>query len=161
MKEHLLTILERNAALSIEELAIRLNSSEDAVRAAIKDLTAERKIIGYKAILPEVCDKNTNIVQALIEVKVTPRREGGFDTTAKRIARFSEVTDLALVSGSCDLLVTVRGESLQEVAAFISEKLATIDGVISTTTTFQLKQYKVSGKLLEDSEKAERLIVCP
>ena len=87
--------------------------------------------------------------------------EGGFDTTAKRIARFSEVTDLALVSGSCDLLVTVRGNSLQEVAAFISEKLATIDGVISTATTFQLKQYKVSGKLLENSETVERLAVCP
>lgn len=161
MKERLLNILERDAALSINELAIRLNCSEEAVRTAIRELTAERRIIGYKAILPEVCTLDNNIVQALIEVKVTPHREGGFDTTAKRIARFSEVTDLALVSGSCDLLVTVRGNSLQEVAAFISEKLATIDGVISTATTFQLKQYKVSGKLLENSETVERLAVCP
>ena len=159
MKEHLLNILERDAALSIEELAVRLNSSEENVRAALKELIAEHKIVGYKAILPEITSKN--VVQALIEVKVAPRREGGFDTTAQRIARFTEVTDLALVSGACDLLVTVRGNSLQEVAAFISEKLATIDGVISTATTFQLKQYKVSGKLLEKSEKAERLAVCP
>lgn len=160
MKEHLLNILERDAALSIEELAVRLNSTEDAVRAAIKELISERKIIGYKAILPEVCGKD-NSVQALIEVKVTPKREGGFDSTAKRIARFPEVTDLSLVSGSCDLLVNVRGESLQEVAAFIAEKLSTIEGVISTATTFQLKQYKVSGRLLEESEKSERLAVCP
>ena len=159
MKEHLLNILERDAALSIEELAVRLNSSEESVLAALKELIAEHKIVGYKAILPEIT--NNNVVQALIEVKVAPRREGGFDTTAQRIARFSEVTDLALVSGACDLLVTVRGNSLQEVAAFISEKLATIDGVISTATTFQLKQYKVSGKLLENGEKAERLAVCP
>ena len=159
MKEHLLNILERDAALSIEELAVRLNSSEENVRAALKELIAEHKIVGYKAILPEITSKN--VVQALIEVKVAPRREGGFDTTAQRIARFTEVTDLALVSGACDLLVTVRGDSLQEVAAFISEKLATIDGVISTATTFQLKQYKVSGKLLENGEKAERLAVCP
>ena len=159
MKDHLLNILERNAALSIEELSIRLNSSEESVLAALKELIAEHKIVGYKAILPEIT--NNNVVQALIEVKVAPRREGGFDTTAQRIARFSEVTDLALVSGACDLLVTVRGDSLQEVAAFISEKLATIDGVISTATTFQLKQYKVSGKLLENGEKAERLAVCP
>ena len=118
MKDHLLNILERNAALSIEELSIRLNSSEESVLAALKELIAEHKIVGYKAILPEIT--NNNVVQALIEVKVAPRREGGFDTTAQRIARFSEVTDLALVSGTCDLLVTVRGDSLQEVAAFIS-----------------------------------------
>ena len=100
-------------------------------------------------------------MEAVIEVKIAPRREGGFDTPAKRIARFPEVTDLSLVSGSCDLLVMVKGNSLHEVAAFVAEKLATTDGVISTATTFQLKKYKVSGRLLEDSETAERLIVCP
>ncbi len=160
MKEHLLNILERNAALSIDELAVRLNSDAESVRVAINELIADRKILGYKAILPEVCGP-TRQVQAIIEVKVAPRREGGFDTPAKRIARFPEVTDLALVSGSCDLLVNVRGDSLQEVAAFIAEKLATIDGVMATATTFQLKQYKVSGRLLEDVEQNERLAVCP
>ena len=160
MKNRLLAILERDATLSIEELAIRLNCNADSVRNAMHELIADRKIIGYKAILPEVCGP-TKQVQALIEVKIAPRREGGFDTPAKRIARFPEVTDLALVSGSCDLFVSVRGESLQEVAAFIAEKLATIDGVIATSTTFQLKQYKVSGRLLEDNESNERLAVCP
>ena len=160
MKKHLLDILERDAVLSIEELAVRLNTTEDEVRNLMRELIAERKLIGYKAILPETGSTGLP-VQALIEVKVTPRRDRGFDTTAKRIARFSEVTDLCLVSGSCDLLVTVRGESLQEVAAFIAEKLATIEGVMSTSTTFQLKQYKVSGRLLEDSEQVERLAVAP
>ena len=159
MKKRLLNILERDASLSINSLATRLNCSEDAVRLLINELIAERQIIGYKAILPE--SNTAETVEAVIEVKIAPRREGGFDTPAKRIARFPEVTDLALVSGSCDLLVMVKGKSLHEVAAFVAEKLATIDGVISTATTFQLKKYKVSGRLLEDSETAERLIVCP
>ena len=159
MKKRLLNILERDASLSINSLATRLNCSEDAVRLLINELIAERQIIGYKAILPE--NNTAETVEAVIEVKIAPRREGGFDTPAKRIARFPEVTDLALVSGSCDLLVMVKGKSLHEVAAFVAEKLATIDGVISTATTFQLKKYKVSGRLLEEGENTERLAVCP
>jgi DNA-binding Lrp family transcriptional regulator len=159
MKKRLLNILERDATLSIESLATRLNCSEDAVRLMLSELIADRQIIGYKAILP--ANSNPDTVEALIEVKIAPRREGGFDTPAKRIARFPEVTDLSLVSGSCDLLVMVKGSSLHEVAAFVAEKLATTDGVISTATTFQLKKYKVSGRLLEDSETTERLAVCP
>lgn len=159
MKKRLLNILERDASLSIASLATRLNCSEDAVRLLINELIADRQIIGYKAILPESDTSDT--VEAMIEVKVAPRREGGFDTPAKRIARFPEVTDLSLVSGSCDLFVMVKGSSLHEVAAFVAEKLATIDGVISTATTFQLKKYKVSGRLLEDTEATERLAICP
>lgn len=159
MKKRLLDILERDATLSIASLAVRLNCSEDAVRILMNELIADRQIIGYKAILPESSTSDT--VEALIEVKIAPRREGGFDTPAKRIARFPEVTDLALVSGSCDLFVMVKGSSLHEIAAFVAEKLATIDGVISTATTFQLKKYKVSGRLLEETETAERLAVCP
>ena len=159
MKKRLLNILSRDASLSISSLATRLNCSEDAVRLLMNELIADRQIIGYKAILPENNSEDT--VEALIEVKIAPRREGGFDTPAKRIARFPEVTDLSLVSGSCDLLVMVKGSSLHEVAAFVAEKLATTDGVISTATTFQLKKYKVSGRLLEESETAERLAVCP
>lgn len=159
MKKRLLDILERDASLSIANLATRLDCSEDAVRLLINELIADRQIIGYKAILPESNSPDT--VEAMIEVKIAPRREGGFDTPAKRIARFPEVTDLSLVSGSCDLFVMVKGSSLHEVAAFVAEKLATIDGVISTATTFQLKKYKVSGRLLEDTEATERLAVCP
>ena len=160
MKEQLLKLLSRNAALSIDDMATRLNTTSDAVRQALAELTADRAIAGYKAIIADDRIDNHE-VQALIEVKVTPRRDGGFDQTAKRIARFAEVTDLCLVSGGFDLLVTVRGESLREVAAFVSEKLATIDGVLSTATSFQLKKYKESGRLLEMDEHYERLQVCP
>lgn len=159
MKQRLLNILERDASLSVEDLATRLNCNEDAVRLLLRELIADRQIIGYKAILPE--KPTQTAVEAMIEVKIAPRREGGFDSPAKRIARFPEVTDLALVSGSCDLFVMVRGNSLHEVAAFVAEKLATIDGVISTATTFQLKKYKVSGRLMEETDGPERLAVCP
>ena len=99
-------------------------------------------------------------VKALIEVKVTPNRDGGFDRVARRIAKFPEVTDLCLLSGSYDLLLTVEGNSLQQVANFVSAKLATIDGVISTSTGFQLKRYKESGIIMQSDEEYERLKIC-
>ncbi len=160
MKEQLLALLGRNAVLSIPEMAERLNIDVETVRAELAELIADRRIAGYKAIIADNILPDAS-VQALIEVRVTPRRDGGFDQTAKRIAKFSEVSDLCLVSGGFDLLVTVRGGSLQEVAAFVSEKLSTIDGVISTSTSFQLKKYKESGRLLEMDENYERLQVCP
>jgi DNA-binding Lrp family transcriptional regulator len=96
----------------------------------------------------------------LIEVKVTPSRDGGFDRVARRIAKFPEVTDLCLLSGSYDLQLTVEGDSLQQVANFVAAKLATIDGVISTSTGFQLKKYKESGIIMQSDEEYERLKVC-
>ncbi len=160
MKEKLLALLGKNAALSIDEMAERLDADADTVRRALAELIADHAIAGYKAILDEN-NFTDHAVQALIEVKVTPRRDGGFDQTARRIARFAEVTDLCLVSGGFDLLVTVRGESLREVAAFVAEKLSTIEGVNSTSTAFQLKKYKESGRLLEMDDNYERLQVCP
>ena len=100
-------------------------------------------------------------MRALIEVKVTPRREGGFDQVAQRIARYPEVTDLYLISGGFDLLLMVEGDSLQDVASFVSAKLSTIDGVISTSTGFMLKKYKESGRIMQNDEEYERLKVCP
>ena len=84
----------------------------------------------------------------------------GFDQVARRIAKFPEVTDLCLVSGSCDLLLTVKGKNLQEVAHFVAAKLATIDGVMSTSTAFMLRKYKESGRIMEDDEEYERLKIC-
>lgn len=92
---------------------------------------------------------------------MTPKREGGFDQVAQRIARYPEVTDLYLVSGSFDLLLTVEGRSLQEVAMFVSAKLSTIEGVLSTSTGFLLKKYKESGRIMQNDEEYERLKVCP
>ena len=160
MKNRLLNLLERDAILSIEEIAVRLNIAEDTVRMLMKELIAERKLVGYKAILPDVGTSNLP-VQALIEVKVAPRRDRGFDTTARRIARFPEVVRLYLVSGGYDLLLEVEGDSLQTVAGFVSARLATIDGVLSTATSFQLKKYKESGKIMTQEDEYERLPVTP
>ena len=117
-------------------------------------------IRGYAAIVTDQAPGSETRVKALIEVKVTPSRDGGFDRVARRIAKFPEVTDLFLLSGNYDLLLTVEGNSLQQVASFVSDKLATIDGVISTATAFQLKKYKESGMIMQSDEEYERLKIC-
>jgi DNA-binding Lrp family transcriptional regulator len=100
-------------------------------------------------------------VQAVIEVKITPEREGGFDHIAQRLSRFDEVDSLFLMSGGYDLLVFVSGETLREVASFVSERLATINGVLSTATHFVLKTYKDQGTLMVAAEDHQRLAVSP
>ena len=117
-------------------------------------------IRGYAAIVTDEAPGSESRVKALIEVKVTPSRDGGFDRVARRIAKFPEVTDLCLLSGGYDLQLTVEGNSLQQVANFVSGKLATIEGVISTTTAFQLKKYKESGMIMQSDEEYERLKIC-
>ena len=158
MQEHILNLLCENARISVEEIALRLNSTPDEVSKIIAELEAKNIICGYTAILNEV---TSNKVTALIEVKITPQRDGGFDTVAKRIAKFDEVKELYLVSGAYDLLLEVEGESLQQVAMFVSGKLSTIEGVLSCSTGFQLKKYKQSGRIIENEESYERLKVCP
>jgi DNA-binding Lrp family transcriptional regulator len=101
------------------------------------------------------------MVTAVIEVRITPERGGGFDRLAARIARFDEVQSCYLMSGAYDLLVVVEGRTLQDVSSFISEKLSTIKGVISTATHFKLKAYKENGVSLRQEEKSERLAVTP
>jgi DNA-binding Lrp family transcriptional regulator len=158
MQEHILNLLRENARISVEEIALRLNTSKDEVSKIITDLEEKNIICGYTAILNE---STSNKVSALIEVKVTPQRDGGFDTVAKRIAKFDEVKELYLVSGAYDLLLEVEGESLQQVAMFVSGKLSTIDGILSCSTGFQLKKYKQSGRIIENEESYERLKICP
>ena len=139
---------------------VRTGATPEQVKEAIAALENEGVIRGYKVILNEK-DLGVSKVRALIEVKVTPRREGGFDQVAQRIARYPEVTDLYLISGGFDLLLMVEGDSLQDVASFVSAKLSTIDGVISTSTGFMLKKYKESGRIMQNDEEYERLKVCP
>lgn len=158
MQEHILNLLCENARISVEEIAIRLNSTPNEVSKIIAELEDKNIICGYTAILNEASAKK---VTALIEVKITPQRDGGFDTVAKRIAKFDEVKELYLVSGAYDLLLEVEGESLQQVAMFVSGKLSTIEGVLSCSTGFQLKKYKQSGRIIENEESYERLSICP
>jgi len=156
----LLTLLKRDAHAPPEDLARELSLSVAEVRARIAHYEQDEVILGYQAILN--AEKLGEVsVTAVIEVKITPERGGGFDRLAARIAQFEEVTSCYLMSGGYDLLVIAEGRTLQAIAAFIAEKLATIHGVISTATHFRLKVYKENGALLHREKSEPRLAVAP
>jgi DNA-binding Lrp family transcriptional regulator len=158
--EQLLKILRDNAALSPAQLAPLLNLPEAEVAARIKAYEKDEVILGYRTILNEE-KLGLELVRAVIEVKITPERGGGFDRLAERIAKYDEVKSCCLMSGAYDLLVVVEGESLKEVATFVSEKLATVQGVLSTATHFMLKPYKDQGVLMKPERPEERLAIAP
>jgi DNA-binding Lrp family transcriptional regulator len=156
----LLKLLEEHALRTPEELGKMLNLPVAEVQRRIQQYEDDKVILGYKAVIND--DKvDTNLVKAVIEVKVQPEREGGFDRIAKRLAGFDEVTSLFLMSGGFDLLIFVEGRSLREVAQFVAEKLATLPGVTSTATHFMLKTYKEQGVVMDGGEEFERLKVSP
>lgn len=158
--DSLLKLLRENAALSTDDLAGMLSLSEDEIRTKIRQAQADGDILGYQAILSDDAT-GTDGVQAVIEVNLTPERDGGFNRLANRIAKYDEVSSCYLMSGSYDILVIVDGANLRQVASFVSEKLATIQGVTSTATHFLLKRYKENGVMLGGEEEAERLAVTP
>ena len=158
--EPLLQLLKENGRTSVEDLAKELNLTQAEVEARMSLLKAEGVILGYQAVL-DPGKINTNWVTAVIEVKITPERGGGFNRLASRIAKFEQVQSCYLMSGGYDLMVIVQGANLQEVASFISEKLATIKGVISTATHFRLKAYKENGTMLILEEPQQRLAIAP
>ena len=160
MEKELLRLLLDNARMPVEEIAARLGVSAAAAAAAITKLEKNNVIKGYTAVVNEE-SLDENRVMAIIEVKITPQREGGFDAVAKRISKFPEVSEVYLVSGGYDLRIEVNGRTLNDVALFVSSKLSTIDGVISTVTHFLLKKYKEAGKIIHDEEENERLKVSP
>ncbi len=142
------------------QLAAMLNLSEGEVLSRIKGYEEEQIILGYQTLLNEE-KLGLEQVRAVIEVKITPEREGGFDRVAERIAKYAEVRSCYLMSGSYDLLVEVDGKNLRDVAMFVSSKLATIQGVLSTATHFILKPYKEQGVLMHRDASEERLSVTP
>lgn len=156
----LLKLLRDNASLNSNQLAAQLNAGEKEVAAKIKAYEKDQIILGYRTILNEE-KLGLDRVRAVIEVKITPEREGGFNRLADRIAKYDEVSSCYLMSGGYDLLVVIEGKNLREVAAFVSEKLATIHGVISTATHFLLKPYKEQGVLMSRESNDERLAVSP
>lgn len=158
--EPLLKLLKENAALKPAQLSALLNLPEPEIIAKIKAFEADRVILGYRTIVDEE-KLGLEMVRAVIEVKITPEREGGFNRLAERIAKYREVHSCYLMSGAYDLLVVVEGTSLREVATFVSEKLATLQGVISTATHFMLKPYKEQGVLMSGEQNTERLAVSP
>ncbi len=156
----LIALLRQNARTSTADLARELNLSESAVLDRIARLESDGVLLGYQAVVDSQ-KVSGSIVTAVVEVKITPERGGGFDRLAERIAKFSEVQSCYLMSGGYDLLVILEGNSLQDIATFIAEKLSTIKGVISTATRFRLKTYKENGVSLSREIKAERLAVTP
>jgi len=158
--DSLLKLLRENASLQPAQLAAMLDLPAAEVAAKIRAYEADQVILGYRTILDEERLGLQN-VRAIIEVKITPEREGGFDRVAGRIAKFSEVRSCFLMSGGYDLLVQVEGADLREVARFVAEKLATISGVLSTATHFMLKVYKEQGMMISQEKNEERLAISP
>ena len=156
----LLKLLRANAALKPADLASMVDLPEAEVVAKIKAYEADNVILGYRTVVNEE-KLGLETVRAVIEVKITPERGGGFDRLAERIAKYNEVHSCYLMSGGYDLLVIVEGSTLREVATFVSEKLATVQGVISTATHFMLKPYKEQGVLMRRDINEERLAVTP
>lgn len=160
LRDQILEILETAALTPPSRIAAQLGVSEEEVRSVISELERERIILAYKAMVDgERLGRSE--VQAVIEVKISPEREGGFDRVATRIARFDEVSSCFLMSGGYDLLVRVQGRDLKSIARFISEKLSTIPGVLSTSSHFMLKTYKASGVMFVGEEESDRLKVSP
>ena len=156
----IIEILQQNARISNQELAEMLGITAGEAAAEIKDLEAKGIIQGYSVILnEELYDKS--IVYATIELKVTPQRDCGFDDLAKTIMMYDEVESVSLMSGAYDLAVEVKGNNLKDVALFVSERLSTIDGVLSTATHFILKKYKEKGIFIDSEDTDERGFVCP
>ncbi len=155
----LLKALELNPRISIADLADVLNASEEEVKAEKDHLEKTHVICGYHTVIN--WDKtNTDRVSAIIEVSAKPERDVGYDKIAQRIARFDEVTSLYLMSGNSEFMVFVEGQTMREIADFVGQKLAPIDGVTSTVTCFLLKKYKVEGVMMESEElKDERQLV--
>jgi DNA-binding Lrp family transcriptional regulator len=156
----LLELLHSNCKLTSSELAERLGRSEGEISDQIRAYEDDGTILGNHAVIDQEKAGNHN-VSALIEVKLTPERKGGFDRIARRIAKFDQVSNCYLMSGGYDLAVIVDGQDLREVALFVSQKLSSIEGVISTATHFQLKVYKQSGFLADVEPERERLPVAP
>lgn len=154
----ILEILEKNARTTPEEIAKMLNMTPKAVSSTIRKFEKDGVILKYKALINKeiLRGEDESGVRALIEVKVTPQKNLGFDHIAERIYRFPEVTSCYLMSGTYDLLVVVEGKNLQTVSNFVAEKLSSMEHIRGTVTHFILKKYKEDGDILKQPEKSKR-----
>jgi len=158
--DELLQLLEDNARVPLVDLARLTGKKTKDVAKAVKEYEKKGVIVKYKTVInhAKVKGNNKNVL-ALIEVKVTPQKDVGFDHSAERIFKFPEVKSCYLLSGSYDLLLMVEGKDIQTVAGFVSEKLAPLEAVKGTTTHFLLKKYKEDGVILNEKEKSSRLAI--
>ena len=155
LNTEILRILEEDCRYTPAKIAVMLDRTEAEVTAAIEEMEQQGVIVKYTAIVngERLADE---VVQALIEVKVSPQKSNGFDAIAEEIYRFDEVKSCYLMSGGYDLAVFIEGKTLREVARFVSERLSTLDDVLSTSTHFILKKYKIEG-VITDREDDNRL----
>ena len=160
MREQILAIIEKNSRISVKELAVILGAEEIDVANELKALEEEGIICGYHTMIDW---EKTDIekVTALIEVRITPQRGQGFDKLAERIYKYPEVNSVYLISGGYDLLVSLEGKSLKQLSSFVSDKLSTLDGVLSTATHFVLKKYKDHGTILGKKYEDTREMITP
>lgn len=160
MREELLSIIEKNSRINTKELSILLGVEEIDVVNEMAKLEQEGIICGYHTLIDW---EKTSIekVTALIEVRVTPQRGQGFDKIAERIYNYPEVKSVYLISGGFDLLITLEEKSLKEISAFVSDKLSTLDSVLSTATHFILKKYKDHGTIVDKKKEDNREVITP
>ena len=158
MREKILTFIEKNSRVDLKDLAIMLGTEEAVVANELEAMEEERIICGYHTLVDW---EKTSLekVNALIEVRVTPQRGRGFDSVAERIYNYPEVNAVYLISGGYDLLVTLEGKTLREVAQFVSDRLSTLESVLSTKTNFILKKYKDHGTIIARPMDDERMLV--
>ena len=156
----ILDLLQENGRITVKEITQTISLTAPAVSERIKRMEKEGIICGYHTLIDW---EKTSVekVNALIEVRVTPQRGHGFDSIAERIYKYPEVHAVYLISGGYDLLVSLEGKTLKEVSNFVSDKLSTMDSVLSTATHFILKKYKEHGTILEKKDTDERIQVTP
>ena len=159
-KEEILKLLERDARLSTEEVAVMIGLSVEDTAEAIADLEKEKVILGYSTLINWE-KTEANMVTALIEVRVTPQRGQGFDSIARRIYHYPQVQSCYLMSGGFDLMVIIEDSSLKDVAMFVSDKIAPLESVVSTSTHFILKKYKMNGTefAVRDEDHREAVVL--
>ncbi|MDO4562650.1 MAG: Lrp/AsnC family transcriptional regulator [Clostridia bacterium] len=158
MEKEILSLLERDGRKSADELAVMLDMPKEKVAEEIRRLEDEKIILGYRAMVNwEKIESNS--IMAYIELKITPQRGEGFDKVAERIYKYPQVRSVTLMSGAFDLLLIVEGKTLQDVAMFVSSKLAPMESVISTATHFILKTYKKDGVVFASDEKDQREVI--
>jgi len=158
MRNKILNLIEQNSKINTKELAIMLNYDEDEIKKEIEKMEKERIICGYHTLV-NWDNTETEVVSALIEVRVTPQRGLGFDKIAERIYNYPEVSAVYLMSGAFDLAVMIEAKSMKEISKFVFEKLATIEFVQNTTTNFVLKKYKDHKTILVEEKKDQRELV--
>lgn len=160
MREEILNVIEKNSRIDTKELAVRLGITEDVVVSEMMKMEEEGVICGYHTMINWEKTSEEKVT-ALIEVRVTPQRGQGFDSIAERIYNYAEVKSVYLISGGYDLLVTLEGKTLKEVSTFVSDKLSTLETVLSTATHFILKKYKDHGTIMSGKTEDERMMITP